>query len=55
MIERIDYNAVVGTVAGGLNDDETPDPHFANEDLFLFLPWGGKRWHWELGEPSRGR
>ena len=49
-----DCNAVVGTVSGGLNDDESLDPHFANEDHFLFVPWGGKRWHWFFGGAVEG-
>src|SRR5882762_6311732 len=41
--QRIDDNIVVGAVAGGLDHDETPEAHFADENLLLFLPGRGER------------
>jgi hypothetical protein len=40
MLQSVDHNAVVGAVTGGLDDYESPETHFVDEDFFLFLPWG---------------
>jgi len=42
VLQSVDHNAVVGAVAGGLDDDESPEPHFVDEDFVLFLPWGSE-------------
>ena len=38
VLERIDDNVVVRAVTRGLHDNETPEPHFVDQNLFLFLP-----------------
>ena len=38
VIQCVDHDAVIGTVAGGLDDYETPETHFVDENFFLFLP-----------------
>ena len=57
VIERVDYDAVVGAVAGGLDDDESPEAHCIDENFFLFLPRGSEELYWDFddrGNRSKG-
>ena len=57
MLQRIDNNAVIRSVARGLNNDKAPETHPVDENFFLFLPGGSERFvfrFWRQREAIEG-